>query len=477
MNNAKTTVVACLAVTLFEFSRWGLNNLVLPPLISNLPSALEVISITEGLVALILIALVLSQDETKKWIRTVYKLSPLVFVGSLLCCSCGALASQSGLIVVGLILYGVASPWLFVSASSTLIALESKTSLIVLGFGVLMETLMTVLFSEFSFNIVSASILQGIICLVCLWVSRSSLMMAFRALPAGSLTRIMLFENPRSFLPASNPVFVSIVIAGIVRGIALVYSQGQGMVLQTPFMAAPTLLVLVITLRFCKKNRMFDSLYLGSFVLILAGLCLFQPTLYSAAKGAFVSQLPSLLLASASTCLLVLAFLVSSAIGRRNLVDFFRIVILYAACICFGLLGGSALANGVNALLPNHFEITSWMISLTAVAFACYNVIIMRGFSFDEVISGVKSIDAIQADASLETFEQRCKAISQAFGLTLRESEILRYYARGRNATVVQKELFLSYNTVKTHVKNIYRKTAVHSQQELIDLVDNWELS
>ena len=32
--------------------------------------------------------------------------------------------------------------------------------------------------------------------------------------------------------------------------------------------------------------------------------------------------------------------------------------------------------------------------------------------------------------------------------------------------------LFVSENTTKTHVKNIYRKTGVHSKQELMDLVD-----
>jgi len=37
------------------------------------------------------------------------------------------------------------------------------------------------------------------------------------------------------------------------------------------------------------------------------------------------------------------------------------------------------------------------------------------------------------------------------------------------------EKLFISKNTVKTHVKNIYAKTGVHSQQELIDFVLNEE--
>ena len=37
----------------------------------------------------------------------------------------------------------------------------------------------------------------------------------------------------------------------------------------------------------------------------------------------------------------------------------------------------------------------------------------------------------------------------------------------------LQDALTLSYNTVKTHVKRIYKKLDVHSQQELIDLAEN----
>ena len=36
----------------------------------------------------------------------------------------------------------------------------------------------------------------------------------------------------------------------------------------------------------------------------------------------------------------------------------------------------------------------------------------------------------------------------------------------------IRDMLVLSRNTVKTHVQNIYAKLGVHSQQELIDLVE-----
>lgn len=44
--------------------------------------------------------------------------------------------------------------------------------------------------------------------------------------------------------------------------------------------------------------------------------------------------------------------------------------------------------------------------------------------------------------------------------------------ARGRNKRVISQELGLAEETVKTHMGNVYRKLLVHSQQELIDLVE-----
>lgn len=47
--------------------------------------------------------------------------------------------------------------------------------------------------------------------------------------------------------------------------------------------------------------------------------------------------------------------------------------------------------------------------------------------------------------------------------------------ARGRNGQYVMDHYVISRNTVKSHVKHIYAKLGVHSQQELIDLVERYE--
>lgn len=62
--------------------------------------------------------------------------------------------------------------------------------------------------------------------------------------------------------------------------------------------------------------------------------------------------------------------------------------------------------------------------------------------------------------------------VRERFGLTEREGEVLRLLATGRNAASIQDALCVSYNTVKVHKRNIYMKMDIHSQQELLDVMD-----
>lgn len=63
--------------------------------------------------------------------------------------------------------------------------------------------------------------------------------------------------------------------------------------------------------------------------------------------------------------------------------------------------------------------------------------------------------------------------IQEDKNLSDRESEVLQLIMRGRNVPVISKELFISQNTVRTHVKRIYRTFKVNSRQELISHVES----
>ncbi|MEG2260539.1 MAG: helix-turn-helix transcriptional regulator, partial [Raoultibacter sp.] len=65
-----------------------------------------------------------------------------------------------------------------------------------------------------------------------------------------------------------------------------------------------------------------------------------------------------------------------------------------------------------------------------------------------------------------------CVTIAQQYKLSPREQEVLSLLARGRNASYVARSLCISPDTAKTHIKSIYRKVDVHTQQGLIDEIE-----
>lgn len=69
-------------------------------------------------------------------------------------------------------------------------------------------------------------------------------------------------------------------------------------------------------------------------------------------------------------------------------------------------------------------------------------------------------------------WRDRCEAVATEYRLSPKEREVLFYLAKGRNVAYISKEMVLSEHTIKSHLYRIYQKTDVHSQQDLIDLVD-----
>ena len=52
--------------------------------------------------------------------------------------------------------------------------------------------------------------------------------------------------------------------------------------------------------------------------------------------------------------------------------------------------------------------------------------------------------------------------------LTEREMQVLKLVARGMNNRDIAKELLISENTVKNHVRNILEKLQIHSRMEAV---------
>ncbi len=68
----------------------------------------------------------------------------------------------------------------------------------------------------------------------------------------------------------------------------------------------------------------------------------------------------------------------------------------------------------------------------------------------------------------VELFKQYAPAEKEDYALTAREQEILQQIVLGLDNQEIADKLFISYETVRNHVKHIYEKLHVHSKSQAV---------
>lgn len=63
---------------------------------------------------------------------------------------------------------------------------------------------------------------------------------------------------------------------------------------------------------------------------------------------------------------------------------------------------------------------------------------------------------------------QQNKPADNNYNLTKREAEILKNLSQGNSYKMIASELFITIDTVRSHIKHIYEKLQVHSQTEAV---------
>lgn len=87
------------------------------------------------------------------------------------------------------------------------------------------------------------------------------------------------------------------------------------------------------------------------------------------------------------------------------------------------------------------------------------------------VADGQSLISPAMAIKLIDEFKQMAKPdrnAGAALKLTERELDVLKLVAKGQNNRTIARELFISENTVKNHVRNILEKLQLHSRMEAV---------
>jgi DNA-binding NarL/FixJ family response regulator len=88
--------------------------------------------------------------------------------------------------------------------------------------------------------------------------------------------------------------------------------------------------------------------------------------------------------------------------------------------------------------------------------------------SIQEVMQGGAPMSPSIARMIIANLQQAPAAANDTYQLTAREKEILQLLAQGNSFKMIAAELFISIDTVRTHIKHIYEKLQVRSQIEAV---------
>lgn len=134
---------------------------------------------------------------------------------------------------------------------------------------------------------------------------------------------------------------------------------------------------------------------------------------------------------------------------------------LFKGCVFLSAGLGFAASNGLHAFLGRS---TTGLLTLSLVVM----YLIMLG-ALPSLLHRTESQAAL-----VDLTEQQIRsnaALRKVYGLSDREMDIVVLTLAGSSASSVAEKLYISENTVKTHLKRIYAKLDVHSKEELRTLV------
>lgn len=225
--------------------------------------------------------------------------------------------------------------------------------------------------------------------------------------------------------------------------------------------SAVVVLCLLLPALLLKRQPTVSRIYALAVPLSAAGFLLL-PLIWNAAGGIVNSfaQLGSMVAMIVLWCAL-------SDMSRDTKLSPMLLFSLALACTQLALFSGT-LIGFLNAGTLQYGDVV-----LTAVALVSAYLLFMAAiFLFrGKSSNGLDGEDHHEPVHHDDLLPGRCKELAESHKLTSREAEIFVWLAQGYTIPVISGKLFVSENTVKSHVKSIYQKLEVHSRSHLIEMV------
>lgn len=525
-SSSRDSARVCVALALVLFSSYILNTFLFPPIAGVFPVARE-ITTYGGVVFSVVVAMV-AWHRPSAMNETIW--TTVVFVASVVSASMlswGTVSANETAILAGSPLGGIAGIWLSVLVGAALSSLAARQVLLVVPGAFLVDYAVRM-------GVMAAGVFLDVPCaLIAFMASLVASYVLVRPLARKTLCAIhdsvaptvLNVTSPSSYLPLSSFVYVAVFLFSVACGFAV---SGETQRMEPTFTLASFLPVsIAFVVGAVRGAASFDSVYKAAALLAFAGF-LTAPLVFF--ENAMLGrQMNAAFLNSGSDLFSMLLYCLVAVAGARNRLGAVSVATTAFAAQWVGIGVGAPIAQAAARMGETTPAAAAWVTMVIAFVFIAFNYIGAERFSFSRAIGGIvpAHVDCLEAQAPAERgadyklkrevhaddtatgnranaavdgfvpgccgcdagrqnaanedflpatkgedFESACSSVAERFGLTAREAEVFELLARGRTSLIIQEKLVLSHNTVKTHVRHIYAKLDVHSQQELISIVE-----
>ena len=347
--------------------------------------------------------------------------------------------------------------------------------------------------------IIPASIVTAIggAVLFCLWAEAYSQMGATRTLMYGALSciaaataslLISTMEAPfgviaTALLPTERAVakgvhypipwklIVIMAIAGLLSSFSGAFLSATEYVGAIHRVAATGIVGVVILVMAVSKRDRFDARFLAKVGLPVAVVAFAVIPFVAPMQGYIVS----VLMRFAYVWFTFFVLLMLANICFRFEVPSLRLFAIARASSEGALFAGVVLRRSLqesDLLISQSFLIGTALAGIVLVLVCVVIWMSEKSVNGDWGASGLSLADRLHVPGPRERFMSRCDDLAAQYDLTARETEIMGLIAQRKSRAEIEQELFLSQNTVKTHVRHLYAKLGVHSKTDVIALFE-----
>lgn len=250
------------------------------------------------------------------------------------------------------------------------------------------------------------------------------------------------------------------VVAQLLVGETSAHFRGAGSIAY-PLKALASLALYCVLLYWTLKTKLpFDFVLLWRSLLMLAAGALVAVALLD-------SDLVTWILPSIATDMLIpITWLTTCAIAHRSALPPALAVATGLGAYGVSSFAGIALGKTVPPLMGSA-SLSALLLFVLLVVFAlCLD---SRNPDLPQLFEDLRGKTIRRTD--FPNIAEACARIGGEHRLTPREIEVMEMLCMGRSRSYVAETLYISENTVKTHIDRLYRKLGVHSREELQDAI------